>query len=313
MCLDSGYKCVLILSDFNHPGISWTPNPVITVNHRDASHPEHLLVNTLNECLLQQHISTATRSRDGQNPTTDDLILSTDSDMVNNIQHIGHLGASDHHIISFNLVNTFQKRPQHPRIRYKYHQTNLESFSQHMSIDWENELKNIDSEEAYSKFLKKYKEAKELFVPKTKTVPSHKYHKPIWMKPATLNLIKRKKHAHIKFLNTKARKDNDAYRSIRNQVTAATRKDRLEFERNISKEIKNNNKLFWRYVNSQRISKTTIPDLQRKDGSLTSDDQEKAELLNSQFTSVFTNEDTTNIPALEPLPVNTYLNKIVVN
>ena len=132
------------------------------------------------------------------------------------------------------------------------------------------------------------------------------------MKPATLNLIKRKKHAHIKYLNTKAMYDKCAYKSLRNQVTSATRSDRIAFERNISKEIKNNNKLFWRYVNNQRTSKTSIPDLKRKDGTLTSDDQEKAELLNQQFTSVFTDEDTENIPPFDPIPTNTKLDKVDV-
>ena len=232
--------------------------------------------------------------------------------MINDIQHIGHLGASDHHMLSFNLIKTFQKCPQPTRIRYKYNQTNLEGFAKHMSTDWETELNNNSSEHAYNKFLTKYNEARELYVPKTKITQSQKYHKPIWMKPATLNLIRRKKHAHIKFLNTRSRIDKDAYKTMRNQVTATTRRDRREFERNISKEIKNNNKLFWRYINSQRVSKTSIPDLQRKDGSLTSDDKEKAELLNSQFTSVFTEEDTVNLPTLDPLPVNTLLNKITV-
>ena len=312
MCTQSGFKCVLIMGDFNHPGISWTPHPVITTNHRNAHHPEHLFVNTLNDCLLTQFVSSPTRDREGQNPTTDDLILSTDSDMINNVEHLGHLGASDHHILSFDMVNTFKKPTQNTRTRYKYHQANLEGFSNYMSINWETELKNSNSEEAYDKFLKKYNEAKELFVPKTKITPSQKYVKPIWMKPATLNLIRRKKHSHIKFLNTRARTDRESYKSLRNQVTSATRKDRREFERNISKEIKNNNKLFWRYINSQRISKTTIPDLKRKDGTLASDDKEKAEILNAQFTSVFTNEDTINPPTFEPLPVNTTLDRIQI-
>ena len=312
LCLKSEYKCILILGDFNHPGISWTPEPVITTNHHSASHPEHLFVDTLSECLLNQHVSSATRVREGQNPTIDDLILSTDIDMVNNVEHIGHLGASDHHILSFELVKTFQNCPQPTKTRYKYNQTNLEGFSKHLSLDWETELCNTSAEEAYNKFLAKYNEAKEIYVPKSKVTPTQKYKKPIWMKPATLNLIRRKKHAHIKFLNTRAKFDNDAYRSMRNQVTAATRRDRREFERNISKEIKNNNKLFWRYINSQRISKTTIPDLQRKDGSLTSDDKEKAELLNAQFTSVFTDEDKTHLPTLDPLPITNNLEKIIV-
>ena len=63
-------------------------------------------------------------------------------------------------------------------------------------------------------------------------------------------------------------------------------------------------------MNSQRTSKSAIPDLKRKDGSLTADDREKAELLNEQFTSVYTEEDLLNIPDVEPLPILTNLTDI---
>ena len=39
MSQDKGYKCVLIMRDFNHPSIKWTPDPVITTVHRDENHP----------------------------------------------------------------------------------------------------------------------------------------------------------------------------------------------------------------------------------------------------------------------------------
>ena len=127
-----------------------------------------------------------------------------------------------------------------------------------MNCNWEQELAGKSADQAYNIFLEKYNEACEKFVPKQTTTSKSAYRKPIWMRPATLNLIRRKKHAHIKYLNTKARLDNWLYKSLRNQVSAATRQDRIAFERNISREIKNDNKLFWRYVNSQRIQTQTF-------------------------------------------------------
>ena len=132
------------------------------------------------------------------------------------------------------------------------------------------------------------------------------------MKHSTMNLIKRKRRSHIKYLNSKATLDKLSYHSIRNQVTSAVRNDRIAFERNISKEIKNNNKVFWRYVNSQRKSKTTIPDLKRKDGTVATEDKDKAEILNEQFTSVFTKEDTNNLPEFEPIPITTVFEDLII-
>ena len=102
----------------------------------------------------------------------------------------------------------------------------------------------------------------------------------MWMRPATHKLIKRKHRFHTKYLNTKSDTDKAAYKNIRSKVTSETRKDRLDFERNISKEIKNDNKLFWRYVNSTRLTKALIPDLDKPDGSKATEDRDKAEVLN---------------------------------
>ena len=52
---------------------------------------------------------------------------------------------------------------------------------------------------------------------------------------------------------------------------------------------------------------------QRPDGSLASSDTEKANILNSQFLSVFTREDITNIPEFDPLPFTTSLNNIQIS
>ena len=111
-------------------------------------------------------------------------------------------------------------------------------------------------------------------------------------------------------MNTRNIIDKTNYNKARNEVTTALRRDRLCFERNISKQIKNNNKLFWRYVNSQRSTKASIPNLQRKDGSMATTDDEKAEVLNQQFSSVFTRAYSSDIPDFDPYPCNSLLDKI---
>ena len=43
-----------------------------------------------------------------------------------------------------------------------------------------------------------------------------------------------------------------------------------------------------------------IPNLKKHDGSLTTSDQETAEVLNDQYYKQFTKEDTTNLPNTPP-------------
>ena len=312
MTTKAGYRNVILMGDFNYPGIEWKPEPVIKTNHRDLNHPENVFVNVITECMLNQHVQKPTRDRIGQKSHTDDLVFTTDPEAITEIDHIGHLGASDHQILTFELTNSFCNPVKREYTRYKYPKTDFESFRKHMDRDWGNLLKDKNAEEAYTIYLNQYKEAREKYVPKVTVKTSDTFNKPIWMKHSTMMLIKRKRRTHIKYLNTKAFLDKLAYHSVRNQVTSAVRNDRIAFERNISKEIKNNNKVFWRYVNSQRKSKTSIPDLKKKDGTTVTTDKEKAEILNEQFTSVFTQEDTENLPNLEPIHITSVFDDFII-
>ena len=69
-----------------------------------------------------------------------------------------------------------------------------------------------------------------------------------------------------------------------------------------------NSKPFWRYIKSQRQDRCGVSPLLHA-SQLHSDSRRKAEILNQQFCSVFTDEDTTNMPKLEG-PPTTPMNNI---
>ena len=196
MSLNSGYKCIMIMGDFNHPNIDWTPDPVIRTVHRSETHPDLLFVNTVNDSFLHQHVTLPTRDREGQQSKTDDLIFTNDKEMLQNVEHIGHLGLSDHQIITFDIQSTFRKHTKKSLTKMKYHQTNTEGFIQHLNINWHDILTDKSAEEAYGIFLEKYNAACQEHVPTVTYKTKDKFYKPIWMKPATVNLIRRKKSAH---------------------------------------------------------------------------------------------------------------------
>ena len=218
MTLNAGYKNVIIVGDFNYPNINWCPEPVIVTNHRDINHPENKFVDSINDSMLHQHISKPTRDREGQISKIDDLVFSSDSDLIFNIEHTGHLGSSDHQILEFETASMFYEKTFKPQIRMKYHQTDFDAFKAHLDLDWETLLHDKTAEESYSLFLDKYKEACQMYIPTERVVKNNKYNKPIWMRPATLNLIKRKRKTHIRYLNTRSQQDKQAYNTVRNEV-----------------------------------------------------------------------------------------------
>merc|ERR1711867_1048 len=109
--------------------------------------------------MLHQHISRATRDRDGQQSNICDLIFTSDIDMLTNIQHTGHLDKSDHQTITFDLCNTFSKFIPKTTTRFKYKLANIQEIEKSMNKNWDELLANKSSEEAYSIFLNAYKEA----------------------------------------------------------------------------------------------------------------------------------------------------------
>ena len=69
-----------------------------------------------------------------------------------------------------------------------------------------------------------------------------------------------------------------------------------EFEIKLAEDVKTHPKSFWKYSNDKLKTRDKVNDLLKEDGSLAKNDNEKAEVLNSFFKSVFTVEDTSQLP-----------------
>ena len=91
------------------------------------------------------------------------------------------------------------------------------------------------------------------------------------------------------------------------------RKAVTDFERSIAREAKKNPKVFFKYANSKLKTRSGISELTKPDGTKTTTDKEKSEVLNSFFVSVFTTDDTTNIPCFNPKNVTNTLHSIDIS
>lgn len=71
------------------------------------------------------------------------------------------------------------------------------------------------------------------------------------------------------------------------------------YESNLASDRKMNAKCFWKYVNSRLKVRPVINAIRREDNSIADSNQEKCELFNKFFTSVFTKENCTTIPTFQ--------------
>ena len=69
---------LLIVGDFNAPGIDWHNN----FSAAPENHYSHILVQMINECLLVQHVTQPTRYRQGEACNVLDLIITNEAGMI---------------------------------------------------------------------------------------------------------------------------------------------------------------------------------------------------------------------------------------
>ena len=290
------------VGDFNYNKIQWTPQP-IPPSENSADTPEQRFVECIRDTYMYQHISEPTRYREGNRPTIDDLVFSSEANSITRISHQSCLGKSDHEAITCHIqVKSLTTNTS--KVFYSYDKGNYHQMREMLSINWEDTLNGLSTQEAMNKLEILYNEAVEECVPKREHSTSCKP-KPLWLNKSAIRKCRRKHSAWIRYLNTKGGEDYSKYIRERNAANKEVRKSRREFEANIAKECKTNSKGVWNYIKKQRKSGNAMPDLKRKDGSYTTNDEEAAEALSEQYYETFTKEDTTNLPDIAMKPLET--------
>ncbi|PKU34089.1 rna-directed dna polymerase from mobile element jockey-like [Limosa lapponica baueri] len=80
----------------------------------------------------------------------------------------------------------------------------------------------------------------------------------------------------------------EEYRDVARLCRDEVRKAKAQLELNSARDVKKNKKGFYRYINQKRKVKGNVPPVMSNSGELVSTDEEKAEVLNNFFASVFT-------------------------
>ena len=90
------------------------------------------------------------------------------------------------------------------------------------------------------------------------------------------------------------------YKNLEKEVIVKLRNAKRKMEKNLANEKETSTKTFANYIKSKSKTLTGIGPLKNSTGALITDEREMAETLNNFFASVFTKEDTTNLPVRGP-------------
>ena len=125
-----------------------------------------------------------------------------------------------------------------------------------------------------------------------------------WLSKSLLSSIRKKASLYKRAKRTKKPDLWAKYKLLKRETQRNIRSSRWSYINDrLSESLEQkNSKTFWRYIKSQRQDGSGVSPL-KHDGQLHSDSSRKATILNQQFCSVFTSEDTNNIPKL-PGPPN---------
>ena len=98
---------------------------------------------------------------------------------------------------------------------------------------------------------------------------------------------KRKERAWTQYRKSGLMDDHRKARRESKEMIKLTKKLCMDFERDLAKNSKKNPKAFWKHCNSRLKARSGIADLEMTHGKITENDGDKAETLNTFFSSVF--------------------------
>ena len=280
----------LLVGDFNYKGIDWERECCGGTN-------ENKFFNCINKNYLTQFVQSPTHKRADQNATLIDLVFANDPNFVQNLQHHAPFGASHHEVLTFALNYSVVLNKPNQSIKYLLDKGDYSSMRQEVGeTDWDNLLIENESVDIWwDKIENILNSAKEKFIPKKKIL-NNKVKRSFVAPPSLVDYIKLKRKTYKLYKKYPTPENFALYVTYRNIVNDDVRRVEKEKEVKIAKSAKKNPKALYQYIQSKTKPREAVPDLQKNNGELTTSSEEKAQVLNEFFGSVFTDEADSDYP-----------------
>ena len=187
---DNKFSFVLLVGDGNFRMIDWTD---MTCSLSDTSR-SFKFIETIKDAFFTQHIQQPTRGRGTDTPSTLDLIITKNDDIIEDIAVEAPLGKSDHALISAKIACNFTQVPI-KKTRYEYDKADFEKLNEMLpsAEEWETLLEGKSINEMWIIFKDKLNAAIQECIPQKTIITNGKARKCKKQDKRTFSKIKRKK------------------------------------------------------------------------------------------------------------------------
>ena len=290
---------IIMVGDINMPNINWS-------TEQCSNEYGQKLLDCLNDNNLEQLVDQPTRYRFDQNPSLLDLIITSNPDIVHNVEYFEPFGKSDHISIHFTAKNEVSEDLQ-DKIIFDYKKMNEEIFCDIISShDWAAKFDNTMLNTSYDQFLYIVNGAINDAVPMRRL--NNRKNAP-WATNHVNNLSNKKRQKWDKYKHSRAPRDYEDYKIALNKFTEEKDKAILRYENNVIAQKNTNPKKYHNYVS--RKNKYSHNKICLKNGNiLETKDENCANILNEYFGSVFS-RGPSQIPQIDNLPGCTMMPDVV--
>jgi len=167
---------VLIMDDFNHPGIDWS------MQTSTGSTQEQIFIEEYQEWFMWQHTKQPKRYRGQLKANSLDFVMTNEDGMINSIDYEETIGMNDHVTLSWTLHCNTQATTTQIK-KYLYDKENYNDIREDMSVvNWDDLLKDKTAKEQWNIISNRLQESVNKNVPSKLVGSSMNGHRrPKWM------------------------------------------------------------------------------------------------------------------------------------
>jgi hypothetical protein len=143
----SVYNGMILAGDFNYPNLKWNPDGTVEVSSGVKS-IQSKFIDTLNENFIYQHVNFPTFVQTTKEKNTLDLIMTENSERIDNLTSGPNLGSSNQGHLSLRWKYQLQNKKQHEfkSTKYLYKKADYEKIQHQLNkINWINETNQLDT------------------------------------------------------------------------------------------------------------------------------------------------------------------------